>query len=165
MLNGAHNSTLVGLVTLERLEVQSLLGHDFLRLFNVLDEGQVAMDKFAECFLSDGSPPQSRPILRPMLSEWTLVLPSIIVSGTAISMKDEEVVFYSAVAKEDGCPPPKTLTDIGAFDCMEDQHDYLEKYFPPGVLDTDGGKALASRVAHWLHGRCVSNVCVMQEKR
>jgi hypothetical protein len=96
--------------------------------------------------------------------EWTRILPSLIISGTGISMQDVEVVYGSAVAKEDGRPPSETITDIGAFDCMEDQHDYLEKYLPPGVLDTGGGgKALASRVAHWLHGRCVSNTCIMQE--
>jgi hypothetical protein len=86
------------------------------------------------------------------------MFPDLIVSGTGVSMQDLETVLDSAVAKESGQPPPKTVTDLGAFDNEEDQRAYLEYYLPPGFLETASGKAMASRAGYWLHGRCVNNV-------
>ena len=83
--------------------MQNLLGHGPLEVFNVLDKGQGVMDIFSE---SDG--------LRSLIREWTRVLLSIIVSATRLSMRGMEVSYGSAaVAKEDGRPPPRTITDTG----------------------------------------------------
>jgi hypothetical protein len=61
--------------------------------------------------------------------------------------------FSSAVAKESCGIRRDVIMDFGAFDSEERQRAYLEPYLPPGFLDTESGKALASRAAYWLHGR------------
>jgi hypothetical protein len=165
LLNGSTYENLQRMFIEELLQVQELLKQPAMRLFNVLDEAQITMDKFSNCFLSQSDPVHLRPILRPLVKEWTRLLPNIVIAGTGLSMQDVEDVFGSAVAKEDGRPPPETITDIGAFDAMEDQRDYLEKYLPPGFLDSEKGKPLASRLAQWLHGRCVRFAFIVQQKR
>jgi hypothetical protein len=74
-------------------------------------------------------------------------------------MHELETVLVSAVAKEGGLKP-EMMTDLGAFDTEETQRAYLEHYLPPGFLDTASGKAVASRVGYWLHGRCACNAYV-----
>jgi hypothetical protein len=137
--------------------IDGLFGPRPLTLFCVLDEAQVPMNLFSDCFLSGTQPAKPRPTLRPIILTWTSVLPNLIISGTGVSMQDSETVLVSAVAKESGPPPPEMVTDLGAFDNEEDQRAYLEYYLPPGFLETDGGKAMASWEGYWLHGRCVNN--------
>jgi hypothetical protein len=136
--------------------IDGLFGSRPPALYCVLDEAQVPTNLFAGCFVSDADPAKPRPILRPIILTWISVLPNLIVSGTGISMQDLETVLGSAVAKERGQPRPETVTDIGAFDDEEDQRVYLEYYLPRRFLDRDSGRALASRVGYWLHGRYVS---------
>jgi hypothetical protein len=162
LLKGASSSYLNGSVLQELTRVRHLLGPEPSILHTVLDEGQALMDKFPDCFRSNGIRPDARPVLRPLILAWTRILPNLIVSGTGMSMREVTIVLGSAVAKEGRRPLPETVTDLGAFDDAEDQYEYLKTYLPPNFLDTDSGKALASRVEYWLHGRCVSNACVMQ---
>jgi hypothetical protein len=143
----------------EHLVVRRLLGPQRPALFCVLDEAQVPTNKFSDCFLSDTEPAQRRPILRQIILTWTRVLPNLIVSGTGVLMHKLETVLGSAVAKEGGLEP-EMVTDLGAFDTEETQRAYLEHYLPPGFLDTASGKAVASRVGYWLHGRCACNALV-----
>jgi len=122
-------------------------------LFCVLDEAQ-ALTKDLEYFQSETEPVWPRPVLPPIVREWGLILPNLIVSGTGISMREVATIMGSVVAKKSG--GPKTVTEIGGFD----DEAYLERYFPPGFLDTPEGKLLTSRVGYWLRGRFVSNAAV-----
>ncbi|KAG8816164.1 hypothetical protein FRC17_000410 [Serendipita sp. 399] len=45
------------------------------------------------------------------------------------------------------------ITDLGAYNNEGDQRAYFKQYLPPGFLDTDLEKAVASRAGYWLHGR------------
>lgn len=122
-------------------------------LVTVLDEAQVILNLLSTCFRSNEDPNLPRPILCELLSTWTPLVQRLIVSGTGMSMQLVESVLASAVAKEDGSHPPETVTDLGAFDNEKDQREYLEKYLPPGFLDTPSGNAVATRAGYWLHGR------------
>ena len=129
-------------------------------LFCVLDEAQT-LTKDKRFFQSDPDPPKSpepRPILREILRPWSWILP-LIVSGTGISMADVEVVTGSMVAKEDS-GSSNTVTEVGGFDDEDGRRAYLEKYFPPGFLDTSEGEEIVSRVGYWLRGRFVFNAAV-----
>jgi hypothetical protein len=128
----------------ELVVVRRLFGPRPPALFCVLDEAQIPTNKFSDCFRSDTEAAEPRPILRPIISTWTDVLPNLIVSGTGISMQQLETVLGSVVAKVDGVPPPETVTDLGAFDSEEDQRAYFKCYLPPGFLDTEAGEVLAS---------------------
>jgi hypothetical protein len=82
----------------------------------------------------------------------------MIVSGTGVSMRDVETVLRSSVVKPRVLSPTKT--EIGGFNNEVDQRAYLEQYLPPGLLDTDEGKKLVSRIGYWLRGRFVCNTSV-----
>jgi len=121
------------------------------KLFCVLDEAQVPTDLASDCFKSRGKPYEDRPILRELIMAWKDSLPSLIISGTGISMEKIGAVLGSATAKEGG--EVLTFTDLGVFDSEEGQRAYMERYLPMGFLDGPSGKVLASRAAYWLHGR------------
>jgi len=126
-------------------------------LFCVLDEAQL-LTKNTDNFRSDIHPAMGRPILRPIVVTWDEVLPNLIVSGTGISMREVKTVIGSTVAKE--TPGPVTVTEVGGFDDEDGRRAYLNRYFPPGFLDTFKGKEVASRVGYWLRGRFVLNAAV-----
>ena len=126
-------------------------------LFCVLDEAQT-LTKDKRFFRSDpnrSESPGPRPILREILRSWSPILPTI-VSGTGISMTDVQIVITSAVAKERS-GPSTSVTEVGGFDDEHARRAYLEKYFPPGFLDTSEGEEIVSRVGYWLRGRFVFN--------
>ena len=82
-------------------------------LFCVLDEAQ-ALTRNLVYFRSDTDPAQGRSILHPIVFEWRLILPNLIVSSTGILMQEVETVIGSVVAKEGG--DPDLVTEIGVFD-------------------------------------------------
>ena len=126
-------------------------------LFCVLDEAQT-LTKDLDYFRFSRDPAQGRPILRPIIHTWNLMLPNLIVSGTVMSMQEIKTIVGSAVAKEGG--DTEMVTEIGGFDDEDGQRAYLKRYFPPGFLDTPNGEAIASRVGYWLRGRFVFNAAV-----
>jgi hypothetical protein len=139
--------------------VKGLLGSE--ALFCVLDEAQIPTEGFMYCFLSDSTPAEPRPILREIIRTWSDYFPNLIVSGTGVSMQTMQAVLGSSVAKEG--QEAIMITNLGAFDNEQAQKAYLEYYLPPKFLETDSGKVLATRVAYWLHGRCVCNACIIVE--
>jgi hypothetical protein len=153
-LRGASRDLLDFLIVMEHESIWNLLGPQ--HIFCVLDEAQVPANTFVDCFQSDTEPATAQPILHQVIHVWASRLPDLIVSGTRVSMQEVQTVLGSAVAKEGGLKS-ETMTDLGAFDNKEDQQAYLERYLPPGFLDTVSGKAMASRAGYWLHGRCVCN--------
>ncbi|KIM30017.1 hypothetical protein M408DRAFT_100189, partial [Serendipita vermifera MAFF 305830] len=120
-------------------------------LFCVLDEAQVAMTKFYDCFQSK-STEETRPILRQIILEWKKVCPNLIISGTGISMRELQTIIGSSVAKESN-EESQTYTDLGSFDDEKAQRAYVEQYLPPGSLEDDNWKTVVSRAGYWLHGR------------
>ena len=138
---------------------ESLIIRDLLprnsTLFCVLDEAQTLTTGLD--YFRSKPPTKARPFLRPIVAAWSRQLPNLIVSGTGISMQEVADVIGSLVAKEGGT---ETVTEIGAFDNENSQRAYLERYLPPGYLDTSEGKVIASRVGYWLRGRFVFNAAV-----
>jgi hypothetical protein len=145
-----------GAIRVESLTIQGLLLQPST-LVCVLDEAQ-ALIKDSDYFQSDTEPTQGRPVLRPIVKEWGLMLPNLIVSGTAISMLETRNFMGYGVAKEGGYLKP--VTDIGGFDDEDGRRAYLKSYLPPGFLDKPEGKEIASRVGYWLRGRFVFNAAV-----
>ena len=129
-------------------------------LFCVLDEAQT-LTKNLDFFQSKQVPPTSepgRPILPEVLRLWSLMVPNLIVSGTGVSIQTVESDLSSGVAKEGG--RTDMVTEVGGFDDEDGRRAYLERYFPPGFLDTSDGKEIVSRVGYWLRGRFIFNAGV-----
>ena len=152
----ASSQFLEAAIQVETLIIEQLLP-ERSTLFCVLDNAQ-ELRKYLGYFRSDTDPAQGRPILHPIVLVWKSILPNLIVSGCGMSMREVGTVFGSVVAKEGG--GPETVTEIGAFDDEDGRRAYLERYFPPGFLDTSEGKAITSRVGYWLRGRFVFNATV-----
>ena len=155
----ASRDSLELLIQRESYEINKYLPREST-LFCVLDEAQT-LTKDKRFFRWDpirGKSSEPRPILREILSSWSLQLP-LIVSGTGISMTAVQEFTGSMVAKE-GSGSPKPVTEVGGFDDEAGRRTYLEKYFPPGTLDTPEGEEIVSRVGYWLRGRFVFNAAV-----
>jgi len=161
LVGRASSDSLSELIQKEAMSIRRLLQRHFPSqqptLFCVLDEAQ-ALTKDFQYFQSETEPVRPRPVLRPIVREWGLILPNLIVSGTGISMLEVATIMGSVVAKKEG--GPKTVTEIGGFDDEDGRRTYLGRYFPPGFLGTSEGKLLTSRVGYWLRGRFVSNAAV-----
>ncbi|KAG8813639.1 hypothetical protein FRC17_001475, partial [Serendipita sp. 399] len=149
ILRGASCDLLDLHMVLECRSIRELIGP--LPIFCVLDEAQVLSNKFADCFQSDTEPATGQPILRQVIREWKSRVSELIVSGTGVPSEEVRPVFTHAVAKIGY--EPEMITDLGAYDNEEDQRAYFKQYLPQGFLDTDPGKAVASRAGYWLHGR------------
>ena len=78
-------------------------------------------------------------------------------------MTDVQTVTGSMVAQE-GSGSSETVTEVGGFDEEDGRRAYLEKYFPPGTLDTPEGEEIVSRVEYWLRGR-FSFLTLLSDKR
>ena len=139
----------------ERKAISDVLQHE-PTLFCVLDEAQ-ALPKNMDYFRSHSDETKGRPILRPIILEWRSILPNLIVSGTGISMREVGSVIGSAVGK---VPGSITVTEIGGFDDEVYRRAYLERYFPPGFLDTSEGNDIETRAGYWFRGRFVFNAAV-----
>ena len=158
LAGGASFEYLEKAIRLESYTIHKLIPQP--TLFCVLDEAQV-LTKDLDHFRSKANPVQRRPILRPIVLKWGNVVENLIVSGTGISMREMEPVLGSAVGKHGRTTV--TVTEIGGFDDEDGRRAYLERYFPPGFLDTSKGKEIVSRVGYWLRGRFVFNA--LSDKR
>jgi len=155
----ASSDSLLGFIHHETMTIERLLQQQPQQptLFCVLDEAQT-LTKDLKYFQSETGPVTPRPILSPIVHEWGLIIPNLIVSGTGMSMREVETVMGSVGAKESG--GPETVTQIGGFDDEDGRRAYLERYFPLEFLGTSEGKLLAYRVGYWLRGRFVFNAAV-----
>jgi len=156
---GAPSEYLEEAIQTESLIIERLLP-ERSTLFCVLDEAQ-ALTKNLDYFRSMTDPAQGRPILDLIVRNWRRILPNLIVSGDGISIREVETLLGARVAKQ--CSYPVTVTEIGGFDEEDGRRAYLERYFPPGFLDTSEGKEITSRVGYWLRGRFVFNA--LSDKR
>lgn len=68
-------------------------------------------------------------------------------------MTKMQVVIDSIVSKEGDITPTATITRTGFFDTRDGQAEYLSRYIPQTILNSESGKALQSRIDYWLHGR------------
>ena len=159
LAGGAPSEYLEEAIVTESLIIERLLP-ERSTLFCVLDEAQ-ALTKNLDYFRSMTDPAQGRPILDLIVRNWRRILPNLIVSGDGISIREVETLLGARVAKQ--CSYPVTVTEIGGFDDEDGRRAYLERYLPPGFLDTSEGKEIASRVGYWLRGRFVFNA--LSDKR
>lgn len=122
-------------------------------LFCVLDEAQYAATQHNSSFRSDQNG-SHRPILREIVKAWEGQSFGqgvfMIVAGTGISKDVVDQAMASAIMKDSRY---RWCSDTGAFDFQHVQTNYLRKYLPPNLLQTEAGVRLLERVWYWLHGR------------
>ncbi|GLB43053.1 putative expressed protein [Lyophyllum shimeji] len=122
-------------------------------IFCVLDEAQYAATQHCMAFRSDDGS-ANRPVLREIVRAWEGQSSGqgvfMVVAGTGISKDVVDRAMSSAIMKESKY---RWCSDTGAFDDLEIQRRYIEKYLPPSLLSTASGKRLLDRIGYWLHGR------------
>ena len=122
-------------------------------LFCVLDEAQYAATQHNSSFRSDQNG-SYRPILREIVKAWEGQSFGqgvfMVVAGTGISKDVVDQAMASAIMKDSRY---RWCSDTGAFDLQPVQTDYLRKYLPQSLLQTEAGVRLLERVWYWLHGR------------
>ena len=99
------------------------------------------------------SPDVEWPLLCILIKTIIMMIPSLIISGTGMSLQVVEEVAGSCVGKEESLV--QYFKDIGRFDMEREQQEYMECSFPKGIIDTDPWKAVASCVAYWFCGQYV----------
>lgn len=122
-------------------------------MFCVLDEAQYAATQHFNAFKSDtGNAP--RPILREIVKAWERQSSGhgifMVVAGTGISKDIVDQAMASAIMKESKY---RWCSDTGAFDDLDEQRRYVEKYLPPSLLSSNSGMRLIRRIGYWLRGR------------
>ena len=122
-------------------------------LFCVLDEAQYAATQHSNAFKSDtGNAP--RPILREIVKAWETQSSGhgifMVVAGTGISKDVVDQAMASAIMKESKY---RWCSDTGAFDDLDEQRRYVERYLPPSLLLSNSGMRLIRRIGYWLRGR------------
>ncbi|KAL5498505.1 hypothetical protein ACEPAH_1858 [Sanghuangporus vaninii] len=124
------------------------LGDDF---FLILDEAQRAINSLNGCFRSEQNQAVKRPVLRPITKAWKeATLFPVIVSGTGLSIHVVNEVMDSAVMKINAFA---RATRTGAFDDENRQREYILRYMPPHLADTDSGRAFLKRAWNYARGR------------
>ncbi|KAF9482872.1 hypothetical protein BDN70DRAFT_379948 [Pholiota conissans] len=122
-------------------------------LFCVLDEAQHAATQLSSSFRSDHSG-SHRPILREIVKAWEGQSFGegvfMVVAGTGISKDVVDQAMASAIMKDSKY---RWCSDTGAFDKVDVQRQYIEKYLPKSLLESEAGVRLLERAWYWLHGR------------
>ncbi|KAL5521779.1 hypothetical protein ACEPAF_2527 [Sanghuangporus sanghuang] len=133
---------------LKNLQKTFQLGDDF---FLILDEAQRAINSLNGCFRSEQNQAVKQPVLRPITKAWkeATIFP-VIVSGTGLSIHVVNEVMDSAVMKINAFA---RATRTGAFDDENRQREYILRYMPPHLVETDSGRAFLKRVWNYARGR------------
>jgi hypothetical protein len=76
----------------------------------------------------------------------------MVVAGTGILKDIMDQAMASAIMKDSRY---RWCSNTGAFDRQDVQTQYLQKYLPQSLLQTEAGVRLLERVWYWLHGRYV----------
>ncbi|KAF8970889.1 hypothetical protein BDZ97DRAFT_1694140 [Flammula alnicola] len=122
-------------------------------LFCVLDEAQHAATQHSSSFRSDHNGAH-RPILREIVKAWESQSFGqgvfMVVAGTGISKDVVDQAMASAIMKDSRY---RWCSDTGAFDRKDVQRQYMQKYIPKSLLQSEVGVRLLERVWYWLHGR------------
>ncbi|KAL5521778.1 hypothetical protein ACEPAF_2526 [Sanghuangporus sanghuang] len=134
---------------LKNLQKTFQLGDDF---FLILDEAQRAINSLNGCFRSEQNEAVKRPVLRPITKAWKeATLFPVIVSGTSLSI---DIIINetmgSAVMKLNAFA---RATRTGAFDDENHQREYILRYMPPHLVETDSGRAFLKRAWNYARGR------------
>ncbi|KAG5643748.1 hypothetical protein DXG03_009682 [Asterophora parasitica] len=127
-------------------------------IFCVLDEAQYAATQHCNAFRSDNGSAY-RPVLREIVRAWENQCAGqgvfMVVAGTGISKDVVDQAMASAIMKESKY---RWCSDTGAFDAVDAQRRYIQKYLPPAFLSSASGERLMERVGYWLHGRRVCHL-------
>jgi len=157
LLRGAETRELERRISRKRLELHALLqavrvpgtNKDATPFFCVLDEVQATVGspsgRLGELMSKDNKTP--RPILREIWISWCKICShhmGLVLSGTGIELQpledDNEEKEYDIVR------------DIGAFDCRENQIEYIKRYLPAAWNESRWEEFL-NRAWRWLRGR------------
>lgn len=74
----------------------------------------------------------------------------MVVAGTGISKDVVDQAMASAIMKESKY---RWCSDTGAFDDIQIQRRYIERYLPASFASSLSGKRLMERINYWLRGR------------
>lgn len=130
-------------------------------LISVLDDAQILVTKLSGRFQSESYGSfRPRPVLKPIVeSLQKLRHTPIIVSGTCLSLQllSEPVVW-------EFCTPAlfPTITKLKAFDNFEKQRNFIRRYVPEHILETESGKEFLERAWIWVRGRYVVTSFTLQ---
>lgn len=118
----------------------------------VLDEAQVLGEQMPLAFQS-ADPSVQCPVLKPIVNALldASELP-IIVSGTGLSMDLVNEGTSSTVSKRSAF---RLTTHTGSFINRDQQCDYIMRYVPQHIVESEAGKALIERAWRWVRGRYV----------
>ncbi|KAJ6617947.1 hypothetical protein B0H10DRAFT_1279962 [Mycena sp. CBHHK59/15] len=119
-------------------------------LYYVVDEAQSAATSVSGAFRSFDRPHIPRPILREIARAMPQRDLSLIIAGTGISKAIVEDTLSSTVLKSEN---RSLITDIGAFDTLEEHREYMTALMPDDFVKTEEAQALFKRVSIWLRGR------------
>jgi hypothetical protein len=126
-------------------------------LFLVIDEAQVAADRFKESFRSHIAENDVRPILHAMYRflQGTRIFRGTIISGTGLTSEMVMRAVGSLSAKRTGeSQTPLVFTDIGLFHTDPSQVAYVRRYLT--LSDNNmSDQRLMERIQYWFSGRSV----------
>ncbi|KAL5514187.1 hypothetical protein ACEPAG_2275 [Sanghuangporus baumii] len=125
------------------------LGDDF---YLILDEAQRAIKSLDGCFRSEKNQAIKRPVLRPIIKVWKQATKfPVIVSGTSLSIDDSiNETVGAAIMK---FKPFDRATETGAFDNESRQREYILRYMPRHLVETDSGRVFLERAWNYVRGR------------
>ncbi|KAL5514165.1 hypothetical protein ACEPAG_2253 [Sanghuangporus baumii] len=131
-----------------RLQEKFDLGDDF---YLILDEAQRALGSLDACFRSEQNREIRRPVLRPIIRAWKDATSfPVIVSGTGLSIDIINEARASTVMKLKAF---RRATETGAFDTENRQREYILRYMPPHLAETESGSAFLKRAWNYARGR------------
>ncbi|KAK7047592.1 hypothetical protein VNI00_006360 [Paramarasmius palmivorus] len=125
-------------------EIFSVLGES-ARVFVVLDEANVAAQRYKESF---GTPGNYYPLLKAMVKAWRDLLKDLpfvfVVAGTEVPREH--------FANDDDWSDFVWNSNTGGFDTVEKQKHYVQQFLPQNLQESVGD-SLARRMWRWVRGR------------
>ncbi|KAL5514518.1 hypothetical protein ACEPAG_1834 [Sanghuangporus baumii] len=124
------------------------LGDDF---YLILDEAQRALGSLDACFRSEQNRVVKRLVLSPIIRAWKDATSfPVIVSGTGLYIDIINEARVSTVMKLKAF---RRATETGAFDTENRQREYILRYMPPHLAETESGSAFLRRAWNYARGR------------
>ncbi|KAK7029500.1 hypothetical protein VNI00_014533 [Paramarasmius palmivorus] len=131
------------------------------RITVVIDEAQSAVDLHSFAFTSQRQ--TYRPALRELLEVWGKLMPdttntsslraiatNYIISGTGF---DQRLIMEALSSTGYKSKNVSSWYFTGSFDSQKAQSDYVYKFLPPALRQSDEGRALMRKMFFWLRGR------------
>jgi hypothetical protein len=110
----------------------------------------LAARSFPCCFLSSNSK-RYHSIIREIAQVFTGQKASLVVSGTGLSLEDQQKTLASGVSK----PGISMFHELGMFDTWAKLKTFIENYLPTHFLQSPSGHRLQKRMQEYLLGRWV----------